>query len=96
MVQRNGGFRSGTRSLLRKSVRTKGKLSLRKYFQDINEGAKVQLVAEPAYQKGMFLPRFAGKIGTVQGRQGDCYKVLIKDHNKAKELIVHPVHLSVK
>lgn len=96
MVQRMGGFRKGTRSLMRKSVREKGKVSLRSYFQKLEVGEKVQLKAEPAYHKGMFLPKFQGKIGTVTGKKGTCYLVTIKDHTKAKELIVHPVHLSKK
>ena len=96
MVQRKGGFRKGTRSLMSKPVRAKGKVSLRSYFQNLEVGEKVQLKAEPAYQKGMFLPRFQGKIGTVTGKKGNCYLVHIKDHSKAKELIVHPVHLFKK
>ncbi len=96
MVQRQGGMRKGTRSLMKKPIRQKGKVSLRSYFQKLEEGQKVQLKAEPAYQKGMFLPRFAGKIGIVKGKKGECYLVEIKDHNKTKELIVHPVHLVKK
>ncbi len=49
--------------------------------------------AEPAVQHGMYYPRFHGKHGVVKGKQGNCYIVGIKDKNKAKDLIVHPVHL---
>ncbi len=94
-MQRKGGFRKGTRSLFRKRIRNKGKISLRAFFQKLEIGQKVQLVVEPAYHKGVFLPRFQGKIGTVKGKQGDCYMVHIKDHKKEKDVIVHPVHLSV-
>jgi large subunit ribosomal protein L21e len=51
------------------------------------------LVAEPAVQNGNFNPRFHGSVGTITGKQGECYNVAIKDGNKAKNVIVHPIHL---
>jgi large subunit ribosomal protein L21e len=93
MVQRIGGFRRKTRYKLSKDRREKGKISLTKYFQAFNEGDRVKLLAEPAIQKGMYFPRFHGKNGKIEGKRGECYKVLIKDGNKEKILIVHPIHL---
>lgn len=93
MVKRIGGFRRKTRSKMSKSPRTQGKISLRRYFFKFKDGDKVLLTAEPAIQTGMYFPRFYGKIGVVKGMQGECYKVGIKDGNKAKLVIVHPVHL---
>lgn len=93
MVQRIGGVRRKTRNKLKKGFRSKGKLSLTKYFQSFDEGDKVSLVAEPSVHKGLYFRRFHGLIGTVVGMQGNCYKVKIKDSNKYKIAIVHPVHL---
>jgi large subunit ribosomal protein L21e len=93
MTQRIGGFRRGTRAKLQKPKTTKGKLSIGRFLQELNAGDKVRLSAEPAYQKGMYFPRFHGKVGVVKGRSGNCYNVAIRDHNKEKILIVHPVHL---
>ncbi|MDD5331464.1 MAG: 50S ribosomal protein L21e [Candidatus Nanoarchaeia archaeon] len=93
MVQRIGGFRRKTRSKLRKSVNEKGKISLKNFLQKFKEGDNVCLKAEPAYQKGMYYPRFHGKNGKVVGKQGDCYNVLIKDGKKEKNIVVHPIHL---
>ena len=93
MTKRIGGFRRKTRSKLRKTPRTKGKISLTKYFQEFNVNEKVILNAEPGYQKAMYHPRFHGKPGTIIGKQGNCYIIKIKDGGKSKELIVHPVHL---
>jgi large subunit ribosomal protein L21e len=93
MVQRIGGFRRKTRYKLSKDRRSKGKISLTKYFQTFNNGDKVKLLAEPAIQKGMYFPRFHGKQGQIEDKRGECYKVLIKDGNKNKSLIVHPIHL---
>ena len=93
MVDRVGGFRRNTRHKLRKNVRQHGKISLRKFLQSFEIGDSVQLVAEPAYQKGMFFPRFYGKVGTVSKQVGTCYEVKIND-GKEKTVVVHPVHLS--
>ncbi|MFC1728529.1 50S ribosomal protein L21e [Nanoarchaeota archaeon] len=93
MAKRVGGLRRKTRSLLSKSARTKGKLSLSKYFQTFKPGEKVALKAEPSVQKGMFGRRFAGKIGVVDSKRGNCYMVKIKDIGKEKLVVVHPVHL---
>lgn len=93
MAQRIGGNRRKTRNKLKKNVRRQGKISLTRYFQKFNEGDKVYLTAEPAVQKGMYFPRFHGKAGIIKGKQGFCYKVQVKDMNKNKIIIIHPVHL---
>jgi large subunit ribosomal protein L21e len=94
MTKRIGGFRRKTRYKLKKSPRTKGKISLTTYFQKLNQGQQVVLKLEPSIHKGMFRPRFYGKTGTVTGAQrGSCYQVRIKDGNKEKMLLVHPIHL---
>ncbi|MBU0461545.1 MAG: 50S ribosomal protein L21e [Nanoarchaeota archaeon] len=93
MTQRMGGSRRKTRSKLKKNVRNRTKISLSKYFQKFKEGERVILKAEPAVQKGMYLPRFHGATGTITGSQGACYLIKIKDKNKEKILLVHPVHL---
>lgn len=92
MVTRIGGARRKTRKRMTKARRSKGKISLTNYFQQLKKGDKVALKAEPAYQKGMYDLRFHGKIGTVGSKTGKCYEVCISD-GKAKKLIVHPVHL---
>ncbi len=92
-MKHHGGFRRKTRSKFTKNYKTKGKISLKKFFQDFKEGDKVVLKAETAYQKGMYYPRFHGKSGLILGKQGECCQVLIKDGRKEKLLIVHPVHL---
>ena len=93
MVTRNGGFRRKTRSKLKKHYSQKGKVSIRRFLQTFKEGDKAFLAAEPAYQKGMYLPRFHGHIVTIKGKKGRCYVVTFKDVNKQKDIIVHPVHL---
>jgi large subunit ribosomal protein L21e len=93
MASRIGGFRRKTRYKFKKERREKGKISLQKYFQNFNPGDKVHLTVEPTVQKGMYYPPYIGKIGIVKSKRGSCYEVAIKDINKEKLLIVHPIHL---
>jgi len=93
MAKRIGGPRRKTRNKLKKNIREKGKISITRYFQRLNEGDKVYLTAEPAVQKGMYFPRFHGQSGVIVGKQGACYRVKIKDKNKEKVILIHPVHL---
>lgn len=92
-MKRTGKGRRKTRSLFKKNYKQKGKISIRNYLQVLNIGDKVVLKAEPAVQKGMYFRRFHGKTGSVIGKQGTNYKINIKDNNKEKEILVHPVHL---
>lgn len=93
MAKRTGGYRRKTRGIFRKNIKSRGKISIRKYFQEFKPGDKVILKAEPAVQTGMYFRRFHGKVGEVSGMKGECYIVKIKDLNKKKELIIHPIHL---
>ncbi len=93
MVDRVGGFRRKTRFKMRKNVSQQGKVSLRNFLQTFEVGEKVKLGAEPAYQKGMYFPRFYGRVGVISEKVGTCYKIKIDDLGKAKTVVVHPVHL---
>jgi len=93
MVKRIGGNRRKTRTLLKKPVRSRGKISTTNYFQEFNEGDKVVMKAEPSVQEGMHFRRFQGKTGIIKKRTRNCYEVSVMDGNKAKLLVVHPVHL---
>lgn len=93
MVTRIGGQRRKTRSIMTKQRRKRGKLSLRQYLQQFAAKDKVVLKAEPSIQRGMYFRRFHGKVAVVKRKVGSCYEVLLNDGNKAKTLIVHPVHL---
>ncbi|MBR9692054.1 50S ribosomal protein L21e [Candidatus Woesearchaeota archaeon] len=93
MAKRIGTTRRKTRHKLSKKANRKGKISLTAYFQKFKKGDKVVLKAEPAVQKGMYHPNYYGKSGIIKGMKGRCYEISIKDQNKQKTLIVHPVHL---
>ena len=93
MVTRNGGARRKTRQKFSKNYKDKGKISLRSFLQTLEMGDKVALTAEPAVQSGLYFRRFHGRIGTVSKKLGTCYEVTIRDYEKTKHIIVHPVHL---
>lgn len=92
-MTRRKGYKHKSRHKLTKHIRSKGKISIRKYFQTFKEGDKVVLKAEPAVQKAMYMPRFHGRVATVKAKRGACYELELMDGNKQKLLIVHPVHL---
>jgi large subunit ribosomal protein L21e len=93
MVQRIGNGRSRTRHLFSKYFRTKGKISVSKYFASFEIGEKVILKVDPIFQKGLFHKRFQGKRGIVQGKRGNCYVIEIKDGKKKKQIITYPIHI---
>jgi large subunit ribosomal protein L21e len=93
MPERKGGNRRKTRKKFSKGLREKGKVSLKDYFQEFEEGQKVTLLIESAYQKGMYHRKFYSKTGAISGKQGKCYLVSILDGKMKKKVIVHPVHL---
>lgn len=92
-MQHTGRIRKKSRQKFRKNVRDRGKISITNFFQKYIEGDKVVLKAETAYQKAIYPSKFHGKSGVVKAKRGNCYEVEIKDFNKAKMLVVHPVHL---
>lgn len=76
----------------RKPVRTRGKISMSTYFQELSEGDSVAVVRERALTPG-FPTRLQGRTGTVVGKRGQAYVVSIKDQEKPKTFIIHPIHL---
>ena len=76
----------------RKEPRDHGKIKLSKYFQDFKQGDRVAVVRELA-----MIPKFPkqlqGRSGVIESKRGRSYIVKIKDLNKDKTYIIHPVHL---
>lgn len=93
MVKRTGGSRRKTRSIFRKRRSQRGKISIRNYLQSFKEGDKVLLHAEPSIHKALYFRRFHSKTGTIKKQRGSCYEISLKEGNKQKTVIVHPVHL---
>ncbi|MBN2142899.1 50S ribosomal protein L21e [Candidatus Woesearchaeota archaeon] len=93
MSKRIGGLRRRTRGELSKPARLRGKISIRKYLTEFKQGEKVVLKLDPACHEGAYHARFMGKIGSVVGKRGACYEVKIRDLEKEKIIVSHPIHL---
>jgi len=76
----------------KKPVRTRGKLQLSRYFQNIKEGDFVSIVREKAVQSN-FPKRFQGSTGVVEGKRGKIYVIKVKDGRKEKRLLIEAIHL---
>jgi large subunit ribosomal protein L21e len=76
----------------RKNIRNHGKIKLSEYFQGFNEKDRVTVVRELALMP-KFPKRLQGRSGIVDGKRGKSYLVKIKDLNKEKSYLIHPVHL---
>lgn len=79
--------------LTNKNLRSKGKISFTKYFQQFSEGDSVAIVRDLAVQSPGFPERIQGRTGVVIGKRGEAYVVSINDFRRKKTYIVKPVHL---
>ena len=77
-----------------KKIRDKGKIKLSSYFKKIDDGERVAVVDEKGVRLN-FPQRLRGMSGKVVNSRGRFKEVLIKDGNKEKTFIIHPVHLRV-
>lgn len=76
----------------RKKVRTRGKLKLSRYFQELKEGDTVSVIREKSI-KSSFPERLQGRTGFIESKRGRAYIIKIKDQNKEKRFIIEPIHL---
>lgn len=79
--------------LTHKAIRTKGKVSLTRYFQKFKQGDHVAIVRDLAIQSPGFPRRMQGRTGIIIEPKGSSYVVAIKDFTKEKKYIVKPIHL---
>jgi large subunit ribosomal protein L21e len=87
------GYRTGTRRLLTKPPRERGKIRLSKLLQEYQAGSRVVIKIDSSVHKGMPHKRFHGKIGTVINKRGRSYVLSVSQGNAVKEIIVRPEHL---
>ena len=87
------GYYTGTRSLLKKATRDKGKPNIGKILQDYAPGSQVIIKMDSSTQKSMPHKRFHGKIGTIVDKRGRGYVVSVPQGNAIKEIITRSEHL---
>ncbi len=94
MVRKSHGYRHGTRSLLKKSIRERGKLGLSRLLREYEPGEKVIIKIEPSVHKGMPHKRYHGKVGIIKEKRGRAYIVEVTQGDAVKEIIVRPEHIT--
>jgi ribosomal protein L21E len=67
-------------------------LGLSKYFKKIKDNSRVAIVTDLGVSAS-FPKRLKGLSGNVMGSRGKFKLVKIRDGNKEKIFIIHPVHL---
>jgi len=92
MPSSNGPL-EGTRDKLKNKPRDRGTSPPQRAVEEFDTGEKVHLKIDPSVPNGRFHPRFDGQTGTVEGKQGDAFKVDIVDGGKEKTIIVTAAHL---
>ena len=93
MVVRSKGLRSKSRQILRKKPRQRGMPPVTHSLAEFPQGSKVAVVINSSIHKGMPHVRFQGQTGTVIGKQGNSFRLMITVGKKEKELVVRPEHL---
>jgi large subunit ribosomal protein L21e len=92
-VKKSKGYRRGTRRLLKKAPRERGKPKLGKLLYAYELGSQVIIKIDSSVQKGMPHKRFHGKIGTIMDKRGRGYVVNVAQGDAVKEIIVRSEHL---
>ncbi len=87
------GYCAGTRSLMTKGPRQKGKPKLTKFLYEYETGASVIIKIDSSQQKSLPHRRFHGKIGKVVDKRGRGYVVSVAQGNSQREIIVRTEHL---
>ena len=87
------GYYTGTRSLLRKPTREKGKPNIGKILHEYLPGSQVIIKMDSSVQKSMPHKRFHGKIGVIKEKRGRGYVIIVPQGNSIKEIITRAEHL---
>jgi ribosomal protein L21E len=78
--------------LSHKRIRTKGKISFTRYFQQFKPGDSVA-VAQELSVPFPYVKKLQGRTGRVIEKRGSVYYVQINDINKPKRYLIKPIHL---
>jgi len=93
MTKKSKGLRSGSRRILTKEPRERGKLSLSKLLYEYKPGSQVVVKIEPSVHKGMPHRRYHGRVGTIVNKRGRSYVVSVSQGDAVRVIIARPEHL---
>ena len=89
------GYYTGTRSLLRKPTREKGKPHIGKLLQEYAIGSEVIIKMDSSVQKSMPHKRFHGNIGKIKEKRGRGYVISVPQGNAVKDIIIRAEHMEL-
>jgi len=92
-MKKSKGYRAGTRRLLKKKPRERGKIRLSKLLYQYQPGNRILIKIDSGVHKGMPHKRYHGKVGTVIDKRGRSYIINVTQGDAVKEIIVRPEHL---
>jgi len=92
-MKKSKGYRTGTRRLLKKKPRERGKIKISKLLHEYQPGNRVVIRIDSSVPKGMPHKRFHGQVGTILEKRGRSYVVNVPQGDAVKEIIVRPEHL---
>ncbi|MHA1131996.1 MAG: 50S ribosomal protein L21e [Candidatus Helarchaeota archaeon] len=95
MVRKSHGYKSRhCRNIFRKKVRQKGGIpSLGTYLQPYAPGKRVDIIINPAFQKGQPHYKFHGRTGVIIEKRGRAYVIKLKMGKKDFYVISRPEHI---
>lgn len=93
MVKTSKGTKFRTRDIFRKPPRERGLPPPSRLLETYNVGDKVDVIVEPAVQKGQPHRRFHGKTAKVVELRGNSFVVSLRDGGKMKQIIARPEHI---
>lgn len=92
MVYGSHGFLRRSRNTLKGKPRDRGKISIRRYFQEFEVGETAGISIDVQYRNIPY-PKFNGKVGKITKQQGRAYYININDNGRKKDVLVSPEHL---
>jgi len=92
-MRKSRGYRAGTRRLLKKEPRERGKIRISKLLYEYQPGSRVVIMIDSSIAKGMPHKRYHGKVGTIIDKRGRSFIVSVTQGEATKEIIVRPEHL---
>jgi large subunit ribosomal protein L21e len=92
-MKKSKGYRRGTRKLLKKATREKGRPKLGKLLVEHEVGSRVIIKIDSSVQKSLPHRRFHGRIGTVVDKRGRGYVISVTQGDAVKEVVVRSEHL---
>jgi ribosomal protein L21E len=77
-----------------RNLKSKGRQPISYQLKELELGKMVRINVNPRFATGMPHLRFNFKTAKVVGKQGNAYKIEVKDINKTKVLFIANVHLN--